>query len=246
MTRRLILFWIGLGIGCLLGLIVYTAVLRKPPTPSESGTQVVEMGKDSQEQGHHQLPSPQVEGAMAESPGDSSHSHSVLENYDISHSTADIVFRVRPDEEQIAAYRQELEENPDSFEALSELGYWLSKSEPEEAIGYLKRVIQIDPKNAEAYRSLARAYDALDQWEGKFAVFDKVDELGIELYPGLSISVPKGWKNPSAATMNGQGDSPLPPDHIKEKRESGFDEPHGEPQSQRPTGSTDAEQQAFE
>ena len=237
MVRRLRLFWIGLGIGCLC-LIVYVAVLRKPPTSSESGTQAVDRGKGLQGRVFRQSPNREgVKGALAESPEEASASHS---DFEIDWSKTTIL--TGNDEEDIARYRQELEENPDSFIALVALGSVLADHYPEEAIGYLKRAIQIDKKAAYVYTDLANIYLKLGQLEDAEAIRKKRDELGLGTgYGGVYLDL-------SNVSLWGPHENSLPtPDHTDEQgRESSFDEPHGEPQSPRPTGPTDAEQQAFE
>jgi tetratricopeptide (TPR) repeat protein len=212
------LFWIGLGIGCLLGLIVYTAVLRKPPTPSESGTQAVDTGKDLQRRVFRQLPNREdVEWALAKSQEEASTSAS-HSDFEIDWSKTTIL--TGNDEEDIARYRQELEENPDSFIALVALGSVLADHYPEEAIGYLKRAIQIDKKAAYVYTDLANIYLKLGQLEDAEAIRKKRDELGLGTgYGGVYLDL-------SNVSLWGPHENSLPtPDHTDEQgRESSFDE----------------------
>lgn len=81
------------------------------------------------------------------------------------------------DKEALADYDQALKLNPALLDALYSRSYLFAHTDKQKAIPDLKRIIEIDPKESNAYGILASYYLELGKYDEAFAMGQKVNEL---------------------------------------------------------------------
>lgn len=81
------------------------------------------------------------------------------------------------DKEALADYDQALKLNPALLDALYSRSYLFAHTDRQKAIPDLKRIIEIDPKQSNAYGILASYYLELGKYDDAFAMGQKVNEL---------------------------------------------------------------------
>jgi len=81
------------------------------------------------------------------------------------------------DKDALADYDQALKLNPALLDALYSRSYLFAHADKEKAIPDLKRIIEIDPKQSNAYGILASYYLELGKYDDAFAMGQKVNEL---------------------------------------------------------------------
>ena len=81
------------------------------------------------------------------------------------------------EDEREAGFRQLVERDGHSVEALVGLAWVVSSRNPLEAIEYLQRAIKIDPSNGGAYRALGSNYERLGRYDEALAAHQKAFQI---------------------------------------------------------------------
>ena len=119
------------------------------------------------------------------------------------------------EDEREAGFRQLVERDGHSVEALVGLAWVISDRNPSEAIEYVQRAIKIDPSNAGAYRALGSNYERLGRYDEALAAHKKAFQIDPGQVSAVHIrAIEEG--NPIIKPITQKSESQLPEEGLSQ------------------------------
>ena len=123
------------------------------------------------------------------------------------------------EDEREAGFRQLVERDGHSVEALVGLAWVISDRNPSEAIEYVQRAITIDPSNGGAYRALGSSYERLGRYDEALAAHQKAFQIDPGQVSAVHIrAIQEG--NPIIKPIAQKSESQLPEEGLSQEPSS--------------------------
>jgi tetratricopeptide (TPR) repeat protein len=123
------------------------------------------------------------------------------------------------EDEREAGFRQLVDRDGHSVEALVGLAWVISDRNPSEAIEYVQRAITIDPSNGGAYRALGSSYERLGRYDEALAAHQKAFQIDPGQVSAVHIrAIQEG--NPIIKPIAQKSESQLPEEGLSQEPSS--------------------------